>query len=70
MNQTLDELMEQLNPNDFFRANRQYIISHHAVKEISIWFASKILISLSVNTPDKIVISKARVSEFKKWYSK
>lgn len=69
MNQNLDELMNQLNPKKFFRANRQYIIAHEAVKDISIWFGNKISINLIVPTEEKIIVSKARVTEFKNWFS-
>lgn len=70
MNQNLDELMMQLNPNYFFRANRQYIIAHDAVKDVSLWFGNKISINLTVPIEEHVVVSKARVSEFKKWYSR
>lgn len=66
---TLDELEHMLDPKFFFRANRQFIISHKSVKDISIWFGSKLSVNLSVATPEKIVISKAKVKEFKNWYS-
>lgn len=69
MNQNLDELMNQLNPKKFFRANRQYIIAHEAVKDVSIWFGNKISINLTVPTEEKIIVSKARVTEFKNWFS-
>lgn len=38
--QTLDELTECLNPSLFFRANRQYLISREAIKDIDLWFNS------------------------------
>ena len=66
---SLEDLGNQLNPTLFFRANRQYIVSHKAIKDISIWFGSKISINLYVDVPDKIIVSKARVSEFKTWYT-
>ena len=69
MNQNLDELMNLLNPKKFFRANRQYIIAHDAVKDVSVWFGNKIMINLTVPTEEKIVVSKARVTEFKNWFS-
>ncbi|MCQ2321944.1 MAG: LytTR family DNA-binding domain-containing protein [Bacteroidales bacterium] len=69
MNQTLDELMGQLDPTVFFRANRQYIISRSSVKDISIWFGNKLSLNLTVEVPEKIIVSKARVSEFKTWFS-
>lgn len=69
MSQNLDEIMNQLNPNDFFRANRQYIISRKAIQDMTIWFGNKLSINLSVKVPEKIIVSKAKVSEFKTWFS-
>jgi len=65
---TLDELIEMLNPADFFRANRQFIISRSAIKDIDFWFNSRLSVNLKVTVPEKILISKARVSEFKNWF--
>ena len=69
LNQNLDEMMNQLNPKMFFRANRQYIVAHDAIKDVSIWFGNKISLNLTIPTEEKIIVSKARVSEFKNWYS-
>lgn len=66
----LDTMMEQLNPDLFYRANRQYIVAHRAVKEISIWPIGKLALTLVVPTPERIIVSKAKVPEFKKWYTK
>jgi len=65
---TLDELEKLLNPEDFFRANRQNIISRKAIKDIDIWFSSKLSVNLKVAVSDKILVSKARIAEFKKWF--
>ena len=70
MSQTLDDIMLQLNPDDFFRANRQFIVSRKAVKDLTIWFGNKLSLNLSVKIPEQIIISKAKVSEFKNWFSK
>ena len=69
LNQTLDDIMAQLDPEVFFRANRQFIISRHAVKDMSVWFGNKLAINLIVPTPEKIIVSKARVGEFKTWFA-
>ena len=69
LDQTLDELAHQLDPELFFRANRQYIIARAAVKDLSVWFGSKLSVNMKVSVPDRIVISKARVPEFKKWFA-
>ena len=64
---TLESLQQLLPSNMYFRANRQFIISREAVKDISVWFGSRLLLNLTLDTPEKIIISKARVPEFKAW---
>ena len=68
MDSSLEDLFVRLNPSKFFRANRQYIVSHGAIKDISVWFGSKLSINLIIPVPEKIIVSKARVPEFKAWY--
>lgn len=70
MSQTLDEIMNQLSPDEFFRANRQFIVSRKAIKDLTIWFGNKLSLNLLVKVPEEIIISKAKVSEFKNWFSK
>jgi len=67
-NDSLDEMQRQIDPSKFFRANRQYIISHKAIKDISVWFDSKLSVNLLVDVPEKIIVSRTRVAEFKDWY--
>ncbi|MBS2098894.1 LytR/AlgR family response regulator transcription factor [Carboxylicivirga linearis] len=67
MDKSLDTLMTKLDPEAFYRANRQFIISHHAIKEVAIWFGNRLSAILVVPTQERIIISKARVSSFKKW---
>lgn len=67
LDKTLEALQSLLPETDFFRANRQFIIARRAVKEIAVWFGSRLTLHLSVETPERIVISKARVPEFKAW---
>lgn len=66
---TLDELMEQLNPHDFFRANRQFIIAHEAIKDLTVWFGSKLSVNLKIPVPERIIVSKNRVKDFKIWFA-
>lgn len=66
---SLDELSKQLDPALFFRANRQYLIAHRAIDDISIWFGSKLSVNLVLPTPERITISRARVADFKDWYT-
>ena len=66
---TLDELSGMLNPSDFFRANRQFIISRNSIKEVDFYFNNLLSVNLKVPVPEKILISKVRVSEFREWFS-
>ena len=67
LDKTLEALQALLPERDFFRANRQFIVARRAVKEIAVWFGSRLTLHLTVDTPERIVISKARVPEFKTW---
>lgn len=67
VDKTLESLSQQLSPEKFFRANRQFIVSRRAVKDIAVWFGSRLALNLTIETPERIIISKARVPEFKSW---
>lgn len=67
VDKTLEALTQQLSTGEFFRANRQFIVSRRAVKDIAVWFGSRLALNLTVETPERIIISKARVPEFKQW---
>jgi two-component system LytT family response regulator len=69
-NISLDEIQRQINPARFFRTNCQFIISHRAIKDISIWFDSKLSVNLSVAIPERIIVSSTRSHDFKHWYMK
>lgn len=67
LDRTLEALEAMLPAAEFFRANRQFIVARRAVKEIAVWFGSRLTLHLTVDTPERIVISKARAPEFKAW---
>lgn len=68
--QTLDEVAECINPSLFFRVNRQFLISREAVKDIDLWFNNRLSVNLRCKvTNEKVLVSKAKVQEFKDWFS-
>ena len=69
VDKTLESLSQQLSSKLFFRANRQFIVSRRAVKDVSVWFGSRLSLNLHIEAPERIVIPKARVAEFKQWLS-
>jgi len=64
----MDEIMSQLDPTKFFRANRQFIVSKEAIKDLTVWFGSRLALNLRIETPEAVLVSKARVNEFKEWF--
>ncbi len=69
MDRSLDKLLKLLSEDDFWRANRQFIVARGAIADISVWFGSRLSLNLKVKTPERIVVSKDRVSEFKRWFT-
>ena len=68
LDKSLDTLMTILPDEMFFRANRQFIVARDSIKDMSVWFGSRLSINLKIETPERIIVSKARVREFKKWF--
>jgi DNA-binding LytR/AlgR family response regulator len=66
---TMDEISHRLNPSAFFRANRQFIIGRSAIRDVDLWFGGRLSINMVVKTPEKIILSKARIADFRKWYT-
>ena len=64
---TLEQIDVTLNPANFIRANKQFIIARDSVKNITIWFDSRLLVTLDIETPERIYISKNKAAEFKAW---
>ncbi|MDR0972576.1 MAG: LytTR family DNA-binding domain-containing protein, partial [Prevotellaceae bacterium] len=41
---TLEQIYLSLNPNNFYRANKQYVIERDSIRNITIWFDNRLLI--------------------------
>ena len=66
-NRSLDSIMVSLDPGRFFRANKQFIVARDCVKEIVIWFDSRLLLKLPIDLPEPLFVSKNKAAEFKNW---
>jgi DNA-binding LytR/AlgR family response regulator len=64
---TLDHLETILNPQLFFRANRQNLVAYKAIKEVEHFFDRKLLVKLNMPGIDPLLISKAKASDFLRW---
>lgn len=67
LDQTLDELVDVLDPVIFFRANRQFIITFGSIAEIHPYFKGRVKLALQPTTTEEVIISSERTPEFKAW---
>lgn len=67
INESLENLECELDPKKFFRVNRQYLVSLNGIDKISNYGLQKLCISVKVESNEKIIISKLKVSQFKNW---
>lgn len=63
----LEQLETMLDPRQFFRANRQFIINRDFIDNIEHYFNRKLFISLNIESPEKIIISRVKAQAFLKW---
>lgn len=64
---TMEQLEQQIDPQLFFRANRQFIVNRKAITEVEFYFNGRLMVKVKPLPTEHILISKARVPEFKSW---
>jgi two-component system response regulator LytT len=63
----LEHIESVTNPDQFFRINRQMLIRRKAIESYEPYFNRKVILHLSVKTDENPIVSRLKVSEFKKW---
>lgn len=64
---TLTKISKKLNPKYFFRINRQMIVAYDSIKEIQPYFNNRLILELSPEFSEDVVVSKRKSSEFLEW---
>ncbi len=64
---SLDDLEKMLHPRQFYRANRQYLISPSAVESLHQGFNGKYALRLRAQPPVDTTVSREKVADFKEW---
>ncbi len=64
---TLDQLEGELDPTDFIRVSRKFIIPMKAIKEINVYSNSRLKIILPTYKEDEVIVSRERVAGFREW---
>lgn len=64
---SLEHWQEELNPEQFFRVNRTFIVHINAIKDIVSYTNSRLQLKLNSFNESEIIVSRERVKEFKNW---
>jgi two-component system response regulator LytT len=64
---TLEQLENELNPKEFYRVSRKFIIPMKAIKEIQIYSNSRLKVILPTYKDDEVIVSREKVTDFKEW---
>ncbi len=67
MDNNLDSLEAMLDPEHFFRINRQYIISLKAIDEMKTYSKARVIVTLKPAVKEPPVVSSERAAQFKLW---
>jgi len=64
---TLEQLEEELDPKDFYRVSRKFIIPMKGIKEIQLHSNSRLKVILPTYKDDEVIVARERVNDFKDW---
>ncbi|OUS00447.1 hypothetical protein A9Q86_10775 [Flavobacteriales bacterium 33_180_T64] len=67
INKKLEDIELELNPSNFHRVNRQFILNREAIVNMKFYFNSKLIININPPYEDRIIVSKAKSNEVKNW---
>ena len=65
--QTLETLEQELEPKNFFRVNRQYILHVNSIEKVHNYFNGKLKLQVKNSTDEEIIVSRTKAPLFKTW---
>lgn len=65
---TLESLEEVLDPAQFFRVNRTYVLNIHCIHDVVMYSNSRLKVSTQPAWDKEIIVSREKVGEFKNWF--
>ncbi len=64
---SMDQVQDMLDPTSFFRIGRKYFVHIDAIEDIVAYKNSRLLLQLTNLNERDAIVSREKVSEFKKW---
>lgn len=65
--QTLETLEQELDPKNFFRVNRQYIVHVSSIEKVHNFFNGKLKLKVKNCADDEVIVSRTKAPLFKMW---
>lgn len=67
LDHSLESWEEELDPEQFYRVNRTFIVNINEIKDIVSYTNSRLQLKLSNFNESEIIVSRERVKDFKNW---
>lgn len=67
MDHNLDALEHMMDPQEFFRINRQYLINLKAIEEMKTYSKARVIVTLKPPVKELPIVSSERSADFKQW---
>jgi len=64
---TLEVLEQELDPKQFYRISRKFIVPMKSIKEIVVYSNSRLKVILPTYKEDEVIVSREKVADFKAW---
>jgi DNA-binding LytR/AlgR family response regulator len=65
---TMEQLEKLLDPTQFFRLNRSFMVHINAIQQVKPWYNSRLKLQVKGSAQhDEMVVSRDRVADFKQW---
>ena len=67
VDESLDQLQQKLSPRSFFRVSRNSLVQMRYISEIVRYSTNRLKLKMASGWEDGIIVSRNKVSEFKRW---
>lgn len=67
LSQRMDDIQNNLDSQNFYRANRQMLVQKKAIVKIDLYFNQKLLVQIKADPNLRVVVSKEKAADFKIW---
>ena len=64
---TLEQLEQLVDPGNFYRPNRQFILNLSAIRKIHTYFNGRLKLEIDPVHKEEVIVSKGKVKGFKNW---